>query len=287
MICERPFTGGTIPFGCGACVPCRVARARQWATRQFLESLCHQENCFVTLTYNQDNYPRDGSLQPKHLQDFLKRLRRYLEPRGVRYFAVGEYGTRSQRAHYHLNLFGMRAHSDAVGCNPDGMLLRKAWGLGFVDAREFNQAKARYISGYVIKHLTRKDDLRLNGLHPEFARMSLKPPIGDPAMAVIAKSIADVLDGGDVPRSIKIGSQNVYLGRTMIRKLRFYAGMSDEEVQKAKDKISMARSVELLPVLMASIKAEASFSDAYVESVEARINQVKARQKLYQKGETI
>lgn len=278
---------GKVPFGCGSCLPCRIARGRQWATRQYLESLCHQENCFVTLTYSPEHYPSDGSLDPVTLQLFLKRLRGYLGERRVRFFAVGEYGSRNGRAHYHLNLFGVRAHSDAIGCNPDGMLLRKAWSLGFVDAREFQPSKARYISGYIVKNMRRKDDYRLNGLHPEFARMSLRPPIGDPAMAVLAKSLGDILVDGDVPKSVLIDGKHVSLGRTMIRKLREYCGMNDEEVQRAKDKISMGRSIELLPVFLAALKAEASFKDAYVESISGSIESVKAKAKLRQKGETL
>ena len=46
-----------VPFGCGQCLPCRVNKRRLWTNRIMLESMCHDDNAFVTLTYNDDNIP--------------------------------------------------------------------------------------------------------------------------------------------------------------------------------------------------------------------------------------
>ncbi|EBW8988162.1 hypothetical protein BXL21_24545 [Salmonella enterica subsp. enterica serovar Enteritidis] len=47
------------------------------------------QNCFITLTYNDENLPEGGTLVRKHLTDFFKRLRKHFTGRTIRYFACG------------------------------------------------------------------------------------------------------------------------------------------------------------------------------------------------------
>ena len=63
-------------IGCGRCEECRIAKANEWATRMTEEAKLHKENCFITLTYNNENPPKYKSLIKKELQDFFKRLRK-------------------------------------------------------------------------------------------------------------------------------------------------------------------------------------------------------------------
>jgi len=65
-----------------------------------LESLCHEDNAFITLTYDNENLPENATLVPKDLKDFQKRLR-YHANIDLRFFSVGEYGEKTQRPHYH------------------------------------------------------------------------------------------------------------------------------------------------------------------------------------------
>lgn len=51
----------------------------------------HVCTSFVTLTYDEEHLPPDGSLRKRDLQLYLKRLRRRLP---FRFFAAGEYGER-------------------------------------------------------------------------------------------------------------------------------------------------------------------------------------------------
>ena len=101
MLCRKPYVGPAGAFPCGQCLPCRLNRRRTWTHRIMLEAMCHGDNAFVTLTYEDDNV---RSLVPKDPQDWLKRIRKAVEPLRLRYYLVGEYGDISERPHYHVAL---------------------------------------------------------------------------------------------------------------------------------------------------------------------------------------
>ena len=61
---------------CGQCVGCRLERSRQWAIRCDHEASLYEDNCFITLTYRDADLPADMSLNLKHFQTFMKRLRK-------------------------------------------------------------------------------------------------------------------------------------------------------------------------------------------------------------------
>uniref|UniRef100_UPI0040482461 rolling circle replication-associated protein n=1 Tax=Shewanella sp. TaxID=50422 RepID=UPI0040482461 len=97
---DRPVT-----LPCGQCVGCRLEHSRQWAIRCVHEAQLHQDNCFITLTYNDDYLPENGTLVKRDFQLFMKRLRKKY-PHAVRYYQCGEYGSKTHRPHYHACLFG-------------------------------------------------------------------------------------------------------------------------------------------------------------------------------------
>ena len=88
---------------CGQCWSCRLARSREWATRLVKEAMYwkEEERMFLTLTYNNENLPKDGSLELDDFQNFMKALRFHFStiPDGqkrqfkkIKYFHCGEYG---------------------------------------------------------------------------------------------------------------------------------------------------------------------------------------------------
>ena len=92
----------TVP--CGQCIGCRLERSRQWAVRCIHEASLHEDNCFITLTYDDAHLPTDLSLNVSHFQKFMKRLRKRFGE-GIRFFHCGEYGENFGRPHYHACLF--------------------------------------------------------------------------------------------------------------------------------------------------------------------------------------
>lgn len=96
----------TIP--CGKCAGCRAAKAKAWADRMILELDHSKKAVFLTLTYDNEHLPvlvnvntgqGTPTLQKRDLQLFLKRLRKAFKGKELRYYAVGEYGSRTLRPH--------------------------------------------------------------------------------------------------------------------------------------------------------------------------------------------
>jgi len=244
MRCIRPFRYEFGEYGCGQCMPCRINKRREWTARIVLESRCHEANSFVTLTYAKEFYP--GQLVPRDMKLFLRRLRRRVAPKQVRYFGVGEYGDKSLRAHYHIALFGlgMEAESDIRDswCDADSGNM-----LGWVHVGDLNHDSAQYIAGYVCKKMTAKTDPRLEGKYPEFARMSLRPGVGRPACAVVAAALSGhsatvATCSLDVPGVVRIDGKKMPIGRYLKRGLREEMGWKAEAPQIAR----AARAIEYM-----------------------------------------
>lgn len=181
----------------------------------------------VTLTYA--DAPEE--LVPEDMQLFLRKLR-LLYPAPLRFFGVGEYGELGGRPHYHLAMFGLSIlDSEYVG---------KAWDKGFIHMGELNHLTAQYICGYVTKKMNKKDDAVLNGRHPEFARMSLRPGVGAPAIETLKRAIApdgdltNIYRRGDVPETIRLNGKEYPLGRYLRGKLRQSIGLEPTQPEPIK-----------------------------------------------------
>lgn len=207
-----------------------------------LECVKHAGNSFVTLTYDEKNLPPGASLDPVHTQKWLKRLRKALSPESIRYFLVGEYGDETKRPHYHAAIFGMEPIS---GGGSDGLsgVVRDTWSYGHTFTGQLNEKSAGYICGYVTKKMTSKEDPRLKGRYPEFARMSLRPGVG----AVAMKDVAESLDqysiplmeaNADVPSVLAVGKKKLPLGRYLTSILRREMGYSRKKSETAKWELS-------------------------------------------------
>lgn len=251
--------------------------------RQYLESLTHDENCFVTLTYNDASLPSDGQLQPRDLQVFIREIRREIAPRRVRYFSVGEYGEENDRPHYHLSLFGVSAFTKCShGYLPE--VVAATWGKGFTSVYEFNHLTAQYVAGYTVKKLKDRKDGKFWAV-PEFARMSNRPGIGAPAMATLGKQLLGTYqswESGDVPNQLSIGQRKIPLGRYLLRMLRREVGFSEEYAKKVRDRLSWQKSVELQSLLQ-GVEEGATIKKAYTKDIEGKLIQVEERAKLLKK----
>lgn len=163
---------------CGSCLECRMDRARDWAIRCQLELKSHDQACWVTLTYSNDNLPL--TLQKEHLSAWVKRLRSRHFGRSIRFFASGEYGETTQRPHYHAILFGLSDHPS----------IQDTWPHGHTRTDELTPAAIAYVAGYTSKKVgyrlepKERVDPETGEVYvwqPPFLQMSRNPGIGGEA----------------------------------------------------------------------------------------------------------
>lgn len=234
MLCEKPYMMGALPCPCMKCLPCRISRRRVWAHRMMLESLCHGDSCFVTLTYDDVNLPSSWSLVPKDAQLWLKRLRKVISPLRVRFFLAGEYGQESLRPHYHAAVFGL-PQDLAGGIDGQAGVVQDTWAKGFTYVGSLTPESASYIAGYVSKKMLSWEDSRLDGRLREFTRMSLRPGIGALAMDEVSRALESdvgldsVFAAGDVPSSLSHGKRAMSLGRYLRRVIRGKLGFASKD----------------------------------------------------------
>ena len=265
-----------------------------------LEASQNEDNCFLTLTYSDEHLPDGNNLDPLALTLFLKRLRKFFDTqygRKFRYFGVGEYGDQSERPHYHLALFGFpncgrgltKPRRDGSCCSICDAV-REVWGKGNVYLGSLEQQSASYVAGYVTKKLTAKDDPRLEGRHPEFARMSNRPGIGAGVMDEVASSIMEhELEIEDVPTTLRHGSKQYPLGRYLRQNLRKKLGRDEKTPETVLNEVQ-----EKLRPLQAFAEANAPrgfkafyFKNLIIDAAEGKRIRMEARHKRQPKRGTI
>lgn len=223
------------PHPCGQCMACRIAKAREWTVRMQLEQMDSSCSSFLTLTYDDDKLPLDDHgtpvLQKQDLIDFLKRLRYYKDPVKLRHFAVGEYGDKYQRPHYHLALFGL----DQFEQTP----VKKAWHHGFTHLIELNKDTIRYATGYILKNLKKTEEEGLYERPPEFmlsSRGTRNNQLGGLGRNAVRR-IADNYKASGYPikkiiRTFNLRGNKYPLGKYLTRKLADDLGINQSQWEK-------------------------------------------------------
>lgn len=181
---------GHLTFRCGVCRDCRLYKAREWAIRCYHEAQMHERNSFLTLTFAED----PGSVAKRDLDEFFRKLRKKIGYNRVRYFAVGEYGEKFSRPHYHVCLFGFdfpdkypwkRTPKGSLVYRSE--LLDSVWKHGFAHVGELTQESAGYAARYSMKKIVgdRADEhykRDFQGVEvsvtPEFQVSSRNPAVG-------------------------------------------------------------------------------------------------------------
>lgn len=190
---------------CGQCIGCRLEYSRQWAVRCVHEASLFERNCFITLTYDDDHIPHDGSLSKREFQLFMKKLRRRFTGHEsvidkdnitypIRYFHCGEYGEQEFRPHYHACLFNFDFDDRELWSIRDDVRLytseslKELWPYGFSTIGDVTFDSAAYVARYVVKKVTGKlakdwyervdtETGEVINLQKEYVTMSRRPGI--------------------------------------------------------------------------------------------------------------
>lgn len=179
----------TFQVPCGKCLPCRLNYASEWAVRCVHEASCYQNNCFITLTYNEESLLSDR-LQYTDFQLFVKRLRKhifkeFLKSYGeenwklldkqerksafdsfrIGIFVTGEYGDLTKRPHWHALIFNWRPPDSTYTYSNDNgdkvynsKLLDQLWSHGRTEFGDVTKNSANYVARYAAKKLSHGKD---------------------------------------------------------------------------------------------------------------------------------
>ena len=209
---------------CGQCLGCRLDNSRMWAIRMVHEAAMYDDNVFLTLTYRDEDIcddeqrkrgyflPRDGSLNKKHFQDFMKRLRKWYGRR-ISYFHCGEYGDENGRPHYHACVFNLCVPDlefHKFGSQGDPIFvsdtLDRLWRYGFVYIGDVTFQSAAYCGRYCMKKITgpmsETHYMRFDQygvcfwVQPEYCTASRRPALGK---AFFDKFSSDFFPSDEVP----------------------------------------------------------------------------------------
>ncbi len=191
-----------INLPCNQCIGCRIDRSKEWALRCVHEASLFENNCFITLTYNERSMEESGSLKKSDFQKFIKRLRKRHQgieivgyKRPIRYFHCGEYGAELSRPHHHACLFNFDFSDKELWSIRQGVRLyrskslEKLWPFGYSTVGDVTFQSAAYIARYITKKINGKraenyykrvdtDTGEIHTLQPEYITMSRRPGIG-------------------------------------------------------------------------------------------------------------
>lgn len=178
-------------YACGQCEACRRMRMREWSIRATHEFESYDmKGTYVTLSYNYENLPKSGqtlpqvagdacgTLRPKDMQNFIKRLRKWTKKhlnKNFRYMQCGEYGTEKWRPHHHIFIFGIEPNEfifrDSINHEMADIrklhrikqdikeqcenFFKEIWGFGrcWVDVEPVHEHIGQYIVGYIRKKI--------------------------------------------------------------------------------------------------------------------------------------
>lgn len=148
---------------CGRCIGCRLKHSKDWAIRAYHEASLYDKNCFLTLTYRNEDLPDAGSLNPNDPVLFMKRLRKKYGS-GIRSYGCAEYGDKFSRPHYHICLFNFDFNDKQFykKTKGDNVLytapsLTELWPHGFSIIGSLTFESAAYVARYVTKKITGKN----------------------------------------------------------------------------------------------------------------------------------
>lgn len=160
---RRPVNGFNyecVSLPCKKCEGCAVDKARDYGIRAAHEARMHEWSCFVTLTYDQGNLPFRGMLKPQDYYDFRTAMKNLRRDYALRFLAVGEYGSKTWRPHFHVCIFG-HWFEDAVPAgksssgfdNYESKVLTELWVKGRCVINHMGPKIAAYAARYSLKKI--------------------------------------------------------------------------------------------------------------------------------------
>lgn len=155
-VCISPITRKNKPgieplyisVPCGKCGFCLQNRRKEWSFRLWEEFRTADSADFLTLTYNEQSVPWAGekmTLDKMRFQKFVKSINDMQRLEGkplMRYYGTGEYGTLTDRPHYHIIAFNISQNTRNN--------MAKLWPEGFIYRSNVGVESIEYVTKYLI-----------------------------------------------------------------------------------------------------------------------------------------
>lgn len=145
---------------CGSCLFCMSQKRQEWTFR-IEQELKHSKSAyFITLTYSDENLSfidfndmKFSILVKSDLQKFIKLLRFHSKQSNIRYYAVGEYGSKSYRAHYHILIFNLLEENCILDKQQLSIIefIERIWKKGLCHQGTITSASIKYVLKYMLK----------------------------------------------------------------------------------------------------------------------------------------
>lgn len=136
---RTPFLEDYIEVPCGKCVECLKAKISERLCSlymEFIDRKCYA--CFVTLTLSDEVFLKDMSgVMRSHVNPMLSELRKNPE---IKYFLTSEYGSTTDRPHYHMIVFGFQ---NLKQCET---WFLENWTLGQISVSDVNDSRFTYVA---------------------------------------------------------------------------------------------------------------------------------------------
>lgn len=174
------FENAAVQVPCGKCRICLKKRQRDWIFRMQKELQRSTSSCFLTLTYEQAPLSENGlmTLRSQDLTKFFKRLR-LKSPNKLKYYAVGEYGSKYSRPHYHAIVFNLPQHLIARSDRIESIWHGGSWNgalPGIIQVDACTAGSIGYVAGYCNQGTWTPEHDRDTGLiddrRPHYSAMS-------------------------------------------------------------------------------------------------------------------
>lgn len=174
---SRSFSSSSSPLflyvPCGKCEQCLTLKQNDWFIRAFSQWRTYEQlggsTFFVTLTYRDADLPIHGKYRvfnKRHIQNFIKKLKIYLARRGlpdnIGYFITCEYGSKTDRPHYHgLLYFPYKIDSFQLHNLSNNGFIDRAWIYGFNSfSKKYGaQVKSSKALRYCIKYISKYSEI--------------------------------------------------------------------------------------------------------------------------------
>lgn len=153
-------------FNCGKCIHCRKKKAFELACRCVLHASMYEDNCFLTLTYDENKKGYHNGFKYSDIQKFKKRLRSYCKRntgKRIEVFNVHEYG-RNRKKHWHLVIFNWSPRDRTLFTQRNSIpyyssdVITKLWRYGFHCVGDVTEASAMYQSQYMEKDFRNRNE---------------------------------------------------------------------------------------------------------------------------------